>query len=59
MARPKKPPADLKAVVVRMRVTEEEHRLFKQAAEHERFDLSTWLRRIAWKEANRIKSRQK
>jgi hypothetical protein len=55
MTRPKKAPGEVRAIIVRVRVTDEERSDLQLAADHERLDLSTWLRRLGLKEATRIK----
>ena len=54
MTRPKKAAADLRAIVLRVRVTAEERALLQAAADRERLDLSTWLRQFALKGAEEL-----
>jgi uncharacterized protein (DUF1778 family) len=57
MPRPPKDPADKKGITLKVRVTEEQQRRLKEAADADGLDLSTWLRRLALREANRTKNR--
>ncbi len=55
MTRPKKAPDDVRGIVLKVRVTEEERADLQFAADHERLELSTWLRRLGLHEATRIR----
>jgi uncharacterized protein (DUF1778 family) len=57
MTRPKKAPADKREIVLRVRVTEDERAQLQAAADHERLDLSTWLRRLGLNEAVALSDR--
>jgi uncharacterized protein (DUF1778 family) len=57
MPRPPKPPAEVKDATVRVRFTKEQRELLEFAAKHQERELSDWLRRVALKEATRIKKR--
>lgn len=45
MARPKKPKADRRSNVLRIRLTEAERRVIEKAAQKEALDASAWARR--------------
>jgi mobilization protein NikA len=49
--RRRKPAAQRKSDLIRIRVTEEQRQLFTDAAEREGLDLSSWLRRVGLKAA--------
>jgi uncharacterized protein (DUF1778 family) len=58
MPRPPKSPADRMDLFVRVRVTKDQRELLEYAADKEERELSDWLRRLAVKEATRIKERE-
>jgi uncharacterized protein (DUF1778 family) len=53
MARPKKQPADLKDITLKIRVTSEQRLRLQQAADAEGLELSGWLRQVALRQAGR------
>jgi uncharacterized protein (DUF1778 family) len=54
---PKKAPSDLKSFILHVRFTTQQRDLLQFAAKHEERELSDWLRRLALKEATRIKEK--
>jgi hypothetical protein len=60
MSRPRKDPADIRGVTIKVRLTDEENRLFRDAARAEGdVELSTWIRRTLTSAARRIRARDK
>jgi uncharacterized protein (DUF1778 family) len=57
MPRPPKDPADKKGITLKVRVTEDQQRRLKAAADADGLDLSTWVRRLALKESTRVNDR--
>ncbi len=53
MGRPKKPEADRKGDLVRVRVTAEQRTMFAEAAAKAGLDLSSWLRSLGIREAQK------
>jgi len=51
--RPKKAKTDRKVVMLRIRVTADQKRLFEATAQNAGLDLSGWMRTIAIREARR------
>jgi uncharacterized protein (DUF1778 family) len=57
MPRRPKPPEQVKSIIVRVRFTQEQRDILQFAAEHEDRELSDWVRRLALKEATKIRDR--
>jgi hypothetical protein len=58
MARPRKSDQDRRTKLVQLRLLEDEHKEFTEAAKASGLDASSWARRILLREARRAKERK-